>query len=111
MKNKKLNKFFKYTFYMCFLSFLTFYVAGQSGYYEYNQRKKMTFTKEQIEKFEEDVKNGKNIDVTEYLENTNQNYQNKLSKATLNISEGISKYTKKGVELIFTNIGNMIEET
>ena len=111
MDIKKINKFFKYFFYICFLCFLTFYVAGESGYYEYNERKKMSFTKEQIEKFENDVKNGKNIDITAYIENADRNYQNRISKTTLEISEGISKYTKKGIELIFTKLGNMIEET
>ena len=111
MDKKKINKIFKGVFYICFLCFLTFYVAGESGYYEYSERKKMTFTKEQIEMFEKDIELGKNVDITEYLKNSNKNYQNRISKITLKISEGISKYTKECVELIFTKIGNMIEET
>lgn len=110
MKNKKINKIIKMIFVLCFVSFLTFYIAGQTGYYEYNSRKKMSFTKEQIEKFENDVKNGKNIDIQEYLKNTDKNYQNKISKTTLSISENISKITKKGVDAIFTKIGNALEE-
>ena len=110
MKTKKTNKIFKTIFILCFISYLTFYIAGQTGYYEYNARKKMTFTKEQIEKFERDVHEGKNIDIEEYLKNTDKNYQNKISKATLSISEGISKITKKGVNTIFTKIGNAIED-
>ena len=109
MKNKK-NKILKTIFILCFISYLTFYIAGQTGYYEYNARRKMTFTKEQIEKFEHDVQEGKNIDIQEYLKNTDKDYQNKISKATLSISEGISKITKKGVNTIFTKIGNAIEE-
>ncbi len=111
MKNKKTNKIFKIIFTLCFVSYLTFYIAGKSGYYEYNERKKMTFTKEQIEQFENDVQSGKNIDIKEYLKNTDKDYQNKISKVTLSISENISKYTKKGVNIIFTKIGNAIEET
>lgn len=107
---KKKNKIFKMIFLLCFISYLTFYIAGQTGYYEYNARKKMTFTKEQIEKFENDVKEGKNIDMQEYLKNTDKNYQNKISKATLSLSENISKITRKGINTIFTKIGNAIEE-
>lgn len=110
MKNKKINKLFKTLFFLCFISYLTFYVAGQSGYYEYTERKKMTFTKEQIEQFENDVKEGKNIDIKEYLKGTDKNYQNKISKATLSLSETISKYTKKGVNTIFTKLGKVVEE-
>ena len=40
MKNKKTNKIFKIIFTLCFVSYLTFYIAGKSGYYEYNERKK-----------------------------------------------------------------------
>ena len=45
MKTKKTNKILKTMFFLCFISYLTFYIAGKSGYYEYNERKKMTFTK------------------------------------------------------------------
>ena len=107
---KKKRKIYKMIFLLCFISYLTFYIAGQTGYYEYNARKKMTFTKEQIEQFEQDVKEGKNIDMQEYLKNTDKNYQNKISKATLSLSENISKITRKGINTIFTKIGNAIEE-
>ncbi len=107
---KKKNKIFKMIFILCFISYLTFYIAGQTGYYEYNARKKMTFTKEQIEKFETDVREGKNIDIKEYLKNTDKDYQNKISRTTLSISENISKITKKGVSIIFTKLGNAIEQ-
>lgn len=110
MKNKKTKTVAKVIFLLCFISFLTFYIAGQSGYYEYTERKKMTFTKEQIKNFEEDVKQGKNIDIQNYLENTDHNYQNKISRFTLNISENISKFTKKGINVIFSKLGNLIEE-
>ena len=110
MKNKKANKIFKTIFFLCFISYLTFYIAGQSGYYEYTERKKMTFTKEQIEQFENDVKEGKNIDIKEYLKNTDKNYQNKISKGTLQVSETISKYTKKGINTIFAKLAKVVEE-
>ncbi len=74
---KKTKIFFKVFFVVCFVSFLTFYVSLQSGYYEYNSRRKMTFTKEQIERFESDVKNGNSVDINEYLANTDKDYQNK----------------------------------
>jgi len=110
MKNKKINKLFKIIFFLCFISYLTFYVAGKSGYYEYNERRKMSLTKEQIEQFETDIKKGKNIDIKEYLKNTDKDYQNKISKATLSLSETISKYTKKGVNIVFTKLGKVVEE-
>ena len=108
---KKAKVFFKVFFVICFISFLTFYISLQSGYYEYNTRRKMTFTKEQIERFEDDVKNGNNIDINEYLVNTDKDYQNRISRFTLGISNNISKYMRKGINTIFNKIGNAIENS
>ena len=109
--NKKAKIFFKIIFIFSLISYMTFYISLKSGYYEYNNRKKMTFTSEQIKQFENDIKNGKNVDIESYLNNSNKNYQNKISKLTLDISLGISKYTKKGINIIFTKIGNAIEQS
>lgn len=108
---KKTKIFFKVFFIVCFVSFLTFYISLKSGYYEYNSRRKMTFTKEQIERFESDVKSGNNIDINEYMVNTDKDYQNKISRFTLGISNTISKYTRRSVDIIFNKIGNAIEES
>ncbi len=108
---KKTKIFFKIFFIICFVSFLTFYISLQSGYYEYNSRRKMTFTKEQIERFEDDVKRGNDIDINEYLVNTDKDYQNKISRFTLGISNNISKYMRKGINTIFSKIGNVIENS
>ena len=43
------------------------------------------------------------------MTNTNKNYQNKISSGALSISEFISKYTKLGIEKIFTVIGSAVE--
>ena len=109
-KTKKRNKFFKWTLFIFFTAFLTLYLSQATGYYEYEQSRKTAFTEEQIKQFEQDVKDGKEIDVTQYLENTTKNYQNNISKVTLNISEAISKYTKLGIEKIFEGIAKAIEE-
>lgn len=109
-KTKKRNKAFRWTIFFLFIAFLTLYISQATGYYEYEQSRKTAFTKEQIKQFEQDVKDGKEIDVTAYLENTNKNYQNNISKATLNISEAISKYTKLGIEKVFEGIAKVIEE-
>lgn len=108
---KKTKVFFKVFFVICFVSFLTFYISLQSGYYEYNSRRKMTFTKEQIERFESDVKSGNNIDINEYLVNTDKDYQNKVSRVTLGISNTISRFTRRGIDIIFNKIGNAIENS
>lgn len=103
------NKIFKRIWFTMFLIFLTLYVSQASGYYEYEISKKTAFTAEQIKKFEQDIKDGKDIDINEYISNTNKNYQNKLSSSALSLSETISKYTKMGIEKIFSAIGSAVE--
>lgn len=109
-KNKVVNKIFGWFLFILFITFVTLYISQATGYYEYEQARKTAFTKEQIEQFEKDVKDGKEIDINKYLDNTNKNYQSNLSKLTLNISEGISKYTKLGIEKVFGQIAKWIED-
>lgn len=108
-KKKIINKIASLFMFVLFITFVTLYISQATGYYEYEQARKTAFTKEQIEQFEKDVKDGKEIDVNKYLENTNKNYQNNLSQFTLNVSEGISKYTKLGIEKVLGQISKWIE--
>lgn len=109
-KNKKRNKVFRWSMFFLFLIFLTLYFSQATDYYEYEQSKVVAFTQEQIKKFEQDVKDGKEIDINNYLETTNKDYQNNISKVTLNISEGISKYMKMGIEKVFEGIAKVLED-
>lgn len=108
-KYKKINKVFSWFLFILFITFVTLYISQATGYYEFEQARKTAFTKEQIERFEQDVKDGKEIDINDYLENTNKNYQNNISRFSLNISEGIGKYAKMGIEKIFSGIAKVIE--
>lgn len=108
-KKKMINKFFGWFLFILFITFVTLYISQSTGYYEYEQARKTAFTKEQIERFEQDVKDGKEIDINEYLENTNKDYQNNISRFTLNVSEGISKYTRLGIEKILGQIAKWVE--
>lgn len=109
-KIKYCNKFFKFLFLICFVTFITLYISSAAGYYEYEQHKKMVFTQDQIKQFEQDVANGKNIDLEEYMKNTNPNYQNRTSKFGLKISEGIGTAVQKGIEGAFSMLNKLVEE-
>lgn len=109
-KHKKANKIFSWFLFILLITFITLYISQATGYYEYEQARKTAFTEEQIQRFEQDVKDGKEIDINDYLENTNKNYQNNISRLSLNVSEGIGKYAKIGIEKIFEGIAKVIEE-
>lgn len=109
-KIKTSRRFFRIALFLLLTSFTIVYFAQATGYYEYEQGKKTFLTEEAIKQFEKDVSEGKQIDLENYLLNTNQDYQNNISGLNLTISETISKYARKGIEGIFSGIAKIIEE-
>lgn len=94
MKRDVLKKIFRYTFLTLFVTFMALYISQSTGYVEYENRKQVALTENQIEKFEKDVAAGKKIDMEKYLKTNEKNYQNNISRLGLKIS----KITKSGVE-------------
>lgn len=82
MKSKNI---FRFIFFMLFIFFFALYVTQAFGYYEYNNRKTNIMTEESVKKFENDVKEGKNITASDYIKKDND-YNNKLSKFGLKLS-------------------------
>ena len=110
-ENKKnIYKVFRFCSIFLFITFLTLYFSMVSGFYEYNNHEKMIFTSEQIKKFEKDVKEGKEIDITNYIETKNTDYQNSLSKLGLNLSNFISTGINTSIEKFFEFLVNLIDE-
>ena len=99
-KQNFLKSLSKIVFIIIFISFLTLYFSHNPGYFEYEQYKKTSFTKEQIEQFEQDIKDGKEVDITNYLDNKEVNYSNKVSALGLNLSKGIEKTIKGGLNKV-----------
>lgn len=110
MKKNKKNKFWKYVFMMFFISFLVIYFSELTGYYQYQNYKKTALTEEQIKKFESDVASGKELDLNKYLIVDNRNYNNKLSKLTSKLSDGISYVVQSSVENAFKFLSKLVEE-
>jgi len=111
MKNIKLRtKVFRITFIILFAVYLTVYISNKYGYYEYKKHEQVTLTNEQIKKFEQDVKDGKEIDIENYVSSVNKNYQTKLSQMGLNLSNGLSSIIKKGVDGFFKYIESLVTQ-
>lgn len=91
MKNKKIGKFF---ITLLIMIFLCSYFIELSGYYEYNLQGKKNLTEAQIKQFEQDVKEGKNIDINEYLKEDKIDYSNKLTRTTSEASIKLNDYLK-----------------
>ncbi len=109
MKKNNKNKIFKFIFIVFFMSFLVIYFSELTGYYEYQNYKKATLTEEQIKKFEEDVKNGKEVDINKYLEKEEIKYNNTLSKISNKFSNTISSIVQSGVDSTFKFLSKFLE--
>lgn len=88
------KKIIKLTIYLIVIIFLCSYFIQRLGYYEYNMQNRKNLTEEAIKQFEDDVKNGKDIDINDYLTTHNIDYSNKLTKTTSNISIKLNVYLK-----------------
>ena len=102
---KKILKYFPIIFIFLFLGL---YFSYQNGYYERMTSDKIKLTNEQIEKFEEDVINGKDVMLKDYI-NNDKNYSTKTSKLSLNISNKLESVLDKGIKFLFRKLSSMVE--
>ena len=105
-KRKMSKRIFRYIVSILFAIFMALYLSQGSGYLEYQNRKQVALTQKQIKKFEKDVSEGKKVDINTYLETTNKDYQNKISKVGLNIS----KVSASTIQTILKRTFNVIEK-
>ena len=110
MKKDKKIKLFKGILVALFIVYITIYVSQLTGYYEYKNYQKTVLTEEQIEQFEQDVKEGKQVNVKDYVVNTNKNYQTNLSKIGMNLSNTISSWVNKGINSSFDFLVKLVDE-
>ena len=107
MKKESIFKFILLCFIICFLVIL---FAGKTGYYEKKLRDNSILTEEQIKKFEEDLKKGKNVDISNYVINENKDYTTKLSSDVYSVSLKLEKTIDKIVKFIFNEVGKNIND-
>ena len=90
----------KIIMYFLIIVFSLLYFTGQSGYYENRLAKSSKLTKAAIIEFEQDVKEGKAVDIKDYIDTNNIDYQNKYSKLGYTISKTIDTTLNDGVSYL-----------
>lgn len=105
---KKVTNIFKILLAVLLLIFIAVYISDMNGYYAYSNYERTIVTEEGIKQFENDVKEGKEIDIKDYVKDDN-NYENNVSKISLNISNTIGKYVRKSLVAVFKRITVLIE--
>ena len=98
------NKSFNYTLLILFIMFLALYFSSNFGLIDYQSRRKKELTEAQIKQFEEDIKNNVNVDIKEYIDTNDEEYDNNLSKTTLKISNTIGETIKGTLDFFFKKL-------
>lgn len=102
-KKKKKNIFLKIIG-LLFVIYFSLYLMENLGYYNINTKNKV-LTEEAIKEFEKDVKNGRSIDIKNYV-GDNTNYKNFYSNIGYNVSVSIDNVFNKGLK----KVGNVLKK-
>jgi len=86
--------------------FLGLYIASVSGYYETKISNEVALTSEEMASFEEDVLEGKEVDINTYIKNNKEDYSNNLTKAGEALSDTVIEFITDG----FTGVWNYFKK-
>ena len=81
-----------------FVLYISLTIAIQAGYYEAKLGEKTTITEEAIKQFEEDVRSGKDVDISGYITNVQMDYSNQTTKAGVLFSKAVEAVMSKGID-------------
>ena len=92
-----------------FIFFVIVYLSNKTGYYEYKNYTKTKLTNESILKFENDVKEGRDVSIDDYVVSEYKDYSNIITRtgSTINsicetiMNDGLKKTLKILSELFY----------
>lgn len=105
---KTMDKIFKKLFIMLLVGFSAIYISEASGYFEFQQYNKKVLTEQKIKQFEEDVSNGKNIDLKDYVQEDTKSYESKVSKIGEKMSDEMEKLVVNGLNTTFKFLNDVL---
>ena len=103
---KKPNYFFMILG-ILFLIFMSYNIAYESGYYESNVSRKSKITQEKLKEFEQDVKENKEVDIKDYVDNDYIDYSSSMSNLGNTISSSINNFIEGGLGNVFDFFGKL----
>lgn len=109
MKKKKRNPVLTILI-ILFGVYLAFYYAFLNGYYEYKEYNKMIITEEAMKKFENDIKEGKDISINKYITTDYKDYSNNISNLGLKTGEFLENAVNKGLGGFFKVVGKLFTD-
>lgn len=109
-KKKLYGKIVWKIFLALLFGFFALYVSEATGYYEFEQHKKVTLTEEKIKQFEKDVQEGKDINITDYINEKEVSYENATSSLGLSLSEKVGGVVEDGINATFNFLNRLFNK-
>lgn len=106
----KKNALFKNIMILVIIFYIIVYVISISSYYDYQLQRKTILTSEQIKLFEEDISEGKDVSLNDYVIDTRKDYSSNLTKFIYKISSNVNRYIKKGIEVCFKLLNSLVSD-
>lgn len=104
MKGKNVFRVF---FFTMMILFTTLYITQALGYYEYSNYKTNRLTEEAVEQFEQDIKEGKKVNASDYIKKDND-YNNNISKLGLKASDIVEEVFDNIMGVVFDGINKTV---
>ena len=101
---KKKRNWFLRILTILFIIYIGLYIASISGYYESTLSNKVALTDEAIKRFEQDIIDGKEVDVESYIIEEKADYSNKFSDAGEKLGTSIQKILTEGISGVWEAI-------
>ncbi len=95
-KKKKTNWFFRIVV-LLFILYLSISIAMETGYYESKLNEKTMLTEEGIKQFEQDIRDGKKVDINNYVTEKNRDFSNNTTKTGVFFASIIQDFMSKGI--------------
>ena len=106
MKEKKKN-IFLIMIVISFIIFIGLFIASESGYYESKLNQKVLLTDKEIKEFENDVIEGKTIDINSYIKKNKKSYENNFTILADKTTELIQGFLTKGIKDICDSLKSL----
>lgn len=106
MEKKQKPNWFLRIILLLFILYLSLSVAMETGYYEAKLNEKTVLTEENIRKFEQDVRDGKKVDINDYVVEKNQDFSNGATKAGVFFSSIVEDFMAEGI----TKMGSIFKK-
>lgn len=107
MTKKKKYNYIKLLITILFGIYLAIYFSFKNGYYDYIEKEKNILTEEKMKEFELDIKNGKDINLENYIE-PKKDYTNVVSKIGVKTGEASKEIITKSLETFIKVIGTFV---